>query len=59
VALDRRSRAILFLLNAPVGLVCAWLFWTYGIEAAIIAHFCVDIVYHVCGAAVLRRKLAQ
>jgi Type II CAAX prenyl endopeptidase Rce1-like len=25
-------------LNAPVGLVCGWLFWTYGIEAAIIAH---------------------
>jgi hypothetical protein len=59
VAIERRSRAILCLLNAPIGLVCGWLFWTYGIEAAIIAHFCADIVYHVCGAAVLRRKLAQ
>jgi hypothetical protein len=46
------------LLNAPIGLLCGWLFWTYGIEAAIIAHFSADIVYHVFGTAVLRQKLA-
>jgi hypothetical protein len=45
------------LLNAPVGLICGWLFWTYGIEAAIVAHFSADIVYHVFGTIVLRRKL--
>jgi hypothetical protein len=45
------------LLNAPVGLLCGWLFWTYGIEAAIVAHFSADIVYHVFGTVVLRRKL--
>jgi hypothetical protein len=45
-------------LNAPVGLVCGWLFWTYGIEAAIIAHFAADIVYHLFGTLILRRKLA-
>jgi hypothetical protein len=45
------------LLNAPVGLICGWLFWTYGIEAAIAAHFSADIVYHVFGTVVLRRKL--
>ncbi len=45
------------ILNAPVGLVCGWLFWTYGIEAAIIAHFSADIAYHVFGTVVLRRKL--
>jgi hypothetical protein len=45
------------LLNAPVGLICGWLFWTYGIEAAIVAHFSADIVYHVFGTVVLRRKL--
>jgi Type II CAAX prenyl endopeptidase Rce1-like len=50
------TRTLLF--NAPVGLVCGWLFWTYGIEAAVVAHFCTDIVYHVCGTAILRRKLA-
>jgi hypothetical protein len=46
------------LLNAPVGLLCGWLLWTYGIEAAIIAHFAADIVYHLFGALILRRKLA-
>src|SRR5262249_8347705 len=30
------------LLNAPIGLVCGWLFWTYGIEAAMLAHFSAD-----------------
>jgi Type II CAAX prenyl endopeptidase Rce1-like len=46
------------LLNAPVGLLCGWLFWTYGIEAAIIAHFATDVVYHVIGTAILRRRLS-
>ncbi len=45
------------LLNAPVGLLCGWLFWTYGIEAAILAHFSADIVYHVFGTIVLRRNI--
>jgi hypothetical protein len=44
------------LLNAPIGLACGWLFWTFGIEAAIVAHFFADIVYHVFGTFVLRRK---
>jgi hypothetical protein len=47
------------ILNAPIGLACGWLFWTYGIEAAIIAHFSADIVYHVFGTVVLRRKLGR
>jgi hypothetical protein len=46
------------LLNAPVGLLCGWLFWRYGIESAILAHFFTDIVYHVFGTFVLRRKLS-
>jgi len=45
-------------LNAPVGLICGWLFWTYGIEAAIVAHFSADIVYHVFGTIILKRKLS-
>ena len=46
------------ILNAPIGLLCGWLFWTYGIEAAFIAHFSADIVYHVLGTVILRRKLS-
>jgi membrane protease YdiL (CAAX protease family) len=57
-AISRPMVARSLLLNAPVGLVCGWLFWTYGIEAAIIAHFSADIVYHVFGTLVLRRKLS-
>jgi hypothetical protein len=44
------------LLNTPVGLLCGWLFWTYGIEAAVITHFLTDIVYHVFGTMVLNRR---
>jgi hypothetical protein len=46
------------LLNAPVGLLCGWLFWTYGIEAAIVAHFSADVVYHVFGTVALPRRLS-
>jgi hypothetical protein len=44
------------LLNAPVGLLCGWLFWTHGIEAAIFAHFSADVVYHVFGTITLNRR---
>lgn len=57
-SLPRLMVARSLILNAPVGLLCGWLFWTYGIEAAIVAHFSVDIVYHVFGTFVLRRRLA-
>jgi Type II CAAX prenyl endopeptidase Rce1-like len=46
------------LLNAPIGLICGWLYWGYGIEAAVAAHFAADIVYHVGGTALLWRKLS-
>ncbi len=42
------------LLNSPVGFACGWLFWRYGLEAAVVAHFATDIVYHVGGTIVLR-----
>jgi Type II CAAX prenyl endopeptidase Rce1-like len=54
------SRIVLtrtLLLNAPIGLLCGWLFWIYGIEAAIIAHFSADIVYLTFGSLVLRRRI--
>lgn len=41
------------ILNTPIGLLCGWLYWYYGIEAAIIAHFSADIIYHIGGSMVL------
>lgn len=35
------------LLNAMVGLVTGTLFWKYGLEHAMLAHFCADLVLHV------------
>lgn len=51
------SRLILLrtlLLNAPIAVLCGWLFWRYGIEAAMLAHFTADIAYHVGGTTLLR-----
>jgi hypothetical protein len=42
------------LLNGMIGLVCGWLFWQKGIEAAMLAHFSADIIYHVGGNIVIR-----
>jgi hypothetical protein len=42
------------ILNGIIGIACGWLFVRYGIEAAIIAHFSADIIYHVGGSYVLR-----
>jgi hypothetical protein len=41
-------------LNGVIGVLCGWLFWRYGIEAAIAAHFSADIVYHVGGTELIR-----
>lgn len=35
------------LLNAVVGVVSGTLFWKYGLEHAMLAHFCADLVLHV------------
>lgn len=37
----------IILLNGIGGLGFGWLFWTFGLEAAMIAHFSTDIVLHV------------
>jgi hypothetical protein len=39
--------ARIVLLNALVGLVTGGLFWKYGLEHAMLAHFCADLVLHV------------
>jgi len=56
--LPRLMVARSLLLNAPVGLACGWLFWTFGLEAAMLAHFSADIVYHVFGSWFMRRRFA-
>lgn len=33
--------------NALVGLACGWLYWKRGLEHAMLAHFCADLVLHV------------
>lgn len=35
------------LLNALVGIVTGTLFWKYGLEHAMLAHFCADLMLHV------------
>lgn len=47
----------LILLNGMAGLVFGWLFWTFGLECAMIAHFSADVVLHVL--TVPLQKLAQ
>lgn len=37
----------IILLNAVVGLTCGGLFWKFGLEHAMLAHFCADLVLHV------------
>jgi hypothetical protein len=46
------ARALI--LNGAIAVLCGWLFWRFGIEAAVLAHFTADIVYHVGGTALLR-----
>lgn len=54
------GRAIL--LNGVVGVAAGYLFWRYGLEAAILAHFSADIVLHGIGdsiaIAVRKRSVA-
>lgn len=35
------------LLNGVAGLAFGWLYWRRGLEAAMLAHFCTDLVLHV------------
>ncbi len=39
------------LLNAIGGVVLGWIYWRRGLEQAMCAHFCADIVVHVIGGA--------
>jgi membrane protease YdiL (CAAX protease family) len=37
-------------LNGIPGLIFGWLYWRFGLEAAIISHFCSDIVIQLVGS---------
>ena len=39
------ARAVV--LNGIAGVVFGWLYWRRGLEAAMVAHFCADLVLHV------------
>jgi len=43
------TRAIV--LNGLVAVVAGWLYWRRGLESAMVAHFCADLVVHVLVAA--------
>lgn len=34
-------------LNGVVGIACGWLYWRYGLVAAMVSHFSADIILHV------------
>ena len=38
-------------LNGLVGVVAGWLYWRRGLESAMLAHFCADLIVHVLVAA--------
>jgi hypothetical protein len=47
------------LLNGIVGVAAGYLYWRYGIEAAMLAHFSADLVFHLIGDSVAIRVRAK
>ncbi len=43
--------AFILVINGGVGLLCGWLYWTRGIEAAMACHVAVDLFLHGLGPA--------
>ena len=43
----------IIVLNGLAGLAFGWLYWRYGLESAMLAHFSADIVLHVIAPLVL------
>jgi len=39
------TRAVI--LNGLIGIVCGWLYWKHGLEAAMLSHFSADLILHV------------
>lgn len=38
-------------LNTPLGIAFGWLYWQWGLEYAILSHFCADVVVHILGGS--------
>ena len=49
-ALNFAAASSVIALNALCGIAFGWLFWRYGLEHAIVAHFSADLVLHVATA---------
>jgi len=45
-------------LNGIVGVATGYLFWRYGLEAAMLAHFAADLVFHGIGDSLAQRVRA-
>jgi membrane protease YdiL (CAAX protease family) len=50
------GRAIL--LNSLLGVAAGYLFWQYGLEAAMLAHFSADLVFHLIGDSLAKKSQA-
>lgn len=59
VALDRVVVVRTLLLNGLGGLVFGWLYWQFGLLAAMLAHFSADVVLHGLWPGVVRRFLLR
>nr|BBH92312.1 hypothetical protein KTA_05110 [Thermogemmatispora argillosa] len=46
------------LLNGLAGLAFGYLFWRYGLEAAMLGHFSADLVFHVLGDSIAQAQRA-
>ncbi|MGE5222783.1 MAG: type II CAAX prenyl endopeptidase Rce1 family protein [Omnitrophica WOR_2 bacterium] len=44
------------LLNGVAGIAFGWLYWQYGLLAAMLAHFCADIGLHLVGPPLISRR---
>lgn len=39
------------ILNSVAGIIFGWVFWHYGLAAAMVSHFCADIMLHIVSPA--------
>ncbi len=53
-ALTAELVTVVIALNAFVALGFGYLYWSRGLEAAMLAHFTADLVLHVIGAGMLK-----
>src|SRR5215207_8977544 len=54
VTLTRRLVVRALVLNGMIGLICGWLFWRYGLEAAMVCHLIADLMILFVGARICK-----